>query len=127
MAFYTEDQVNVKYTYSVVTNIFNELSVDPSELTPSRIISVVANYYKIHKKDIVGKSRRKEYVAPRHIAIYLVRTITNMNYKEIGQVFGNRDHSSIISAVKSIDKNMKLNKAVEMAVNAIETKVKTQS
>ena len=123
--FYTENDLNFKYTYITISNIFKDLAVNPSELTPSRIINVVANYYKINKKDIIGKSRKKEFVVPRHIAIFLVRGITNLSYIEIGKVFGGRDHSTIISAVKSIDQNMKLDKSVKLAISTIEQKVKT--
>lgn len=125
IAFYTENDNDIKYTYVTISNIFKDLAIDPSELTPSRIIGVVANYYKINKKDLIGKSRKKEFVVPRHIAIYLVREITKLGYIEIGKAFGGRDHSTIISAVKSVDQNMKMDKAVKLAVSSIEQKVKT--
>lgn len=127
IAFYTENDKNVKYTYTAIANIFKDLAVDPSELTPGRIISVVASYYKINKKDITGKSRKKEYVVPRHIAIYLVREITGLGFVDIGKQFGGRDHSTIISAVNSIDRNLKMDKAVKMAVSSIEQKIKTMT
>ena len=69
VVFFTESETNLKYTYVVVSNIFKELSVDPSELTPSRVILVVSNYYKINKRDIIGKSRKQNVVTARHIAM----------------------------------------------------------
>ena len=125
ISFYTENDNDIKYTYTVVSNIFRDLAVDPSELTPNRIITTVSNYYKINKKDIIGKSRKKEFVIPRHIAIYLVREITKLSYVEIGKSFGDRDHSTIISAVRTIGQNIKMDKAVKLAVSSIEQKVKT--
>lgn len=125
ISFYTEDDLHVKYTYTVVSRIFKNLSIDPSELTPLRIINVVANYYKINKKDIIGKSRKKEFVSPRHIAVYLIRHITGLGYTEIGKHFGGRDHSTTISAVRSIDRLMKIDKALSLAINSLERKVKT--
>ncbi len=125
IAFYTENDKHVKYTFIVVSNIFKNLTIDPSELTPTRIIGVVANYYRITKKDIIGKSRKKELVLPRHIAIYLIREIIGIGYTEIGKHFGGRDHSTIISAVRSIDKSMKMDKALKLAISSLEQKVKT--
>ncbi|NQZ65608.1 MAG: chromosomal replication initiator protein DnaA [Mycoplasmatales bacterium] len=125
IAFYTENDKHVKYTYVVVSNIFKDLAIDPSELTPVRIINIVASYYRITKKDITGKSRKKDLVLPRHIAIYLIREIIGIGYTEIGKYFGGRDHSTIISAVKSIDRSMKIDKALKLAISSLEQRVKT--
>ena len=125
ISYYTESDNDVQYTYTTVSNIFKNLVVDPSELTPDRIINTVAAYYKITKKDIIGKSRRKEFITPRHICIYLIRSICKIGYIDIGKIFSNRDHSTIISASKKIDKELKMNEAVKMAVGMIEQKIKT--
>lgn len=122
--FYTENEKHTKYTYNVVSAIFKNLAVDPSELTPNRIIDVVSNYYKIHKKDLVGKSRKKEFVLPRHIAMYLIREITTTPLTEVGRYFGGRDHSTVINGVKQIDSSLKIDRALKMAVAAIEQKIK---
>ena len=125
ISFYTEQVLDVKYTFTVVSNIFKDLAVDPSELTPSRIISVVSAYYKINKSDLIGKSRKQSLVQARHIAIYLIREITGLGYVEIGRYFGGRDHSTIITAVKSVDQKMKMEKAVGLAIQAIRQRIKT--
>lgn len=125
IVFYTENEKHTKYTYNVVSTIFRDLAVDPSELTPERIISVVANYYSIHKKDIVGKSRKKEFVIPRHMAMYLIREITDSSLIEIGKIFGGRDHSTIINGISRIDQAMKMDKAVNLAVSNIEQRIRT--
>ncbi len=124
IGFYMENKNNVKYTYNIISNIFKNLEIDQSELTPSRIISVIANYYKINKSDIKGKSRKKEFVFPRHVSIYLIRQMTNLSQKEIGRIFGNRDHSTIINAIKNIDKKIKIDKAHKLAIEQIERKIK---
>ena len=123
--FYTENEKHTKYTYNVVSAIFRDLAVDPSELTPDRIVSVVSNYYGINKKDLVGKSRKKEFVLPRHIAMYLIREITDTSLSDIGKVFGGRDHSTIINGVKQIDKSMKMDKAIKLAIANIEQRIRT--
>ena len=123
--FFTESETNLKYTYVVVSNIFKELSVDPSELTPSRVILVVSNYYKINKKEITGKSRKQNIVTSRHIAMWLVREINKLSYAQIGKVFGGRDHSTALSAINKIELSMKTNKSVRTAVDKIEHKIKS--
>ncbi len=125
IVFFTDNESNIKYTYEVISNIFKELAIDPAELTPSRIITTVASYYKIHKKDIVGKSRKQEFVVARRMAIFLIRKINKLSFSEIGKHIGNRDHSTIISAVTKIEHNMKINNAVKIAANKIEAKIKS--
>lgn len=125
--FFLELDSNTRYTYSVISNIFKELTIDQDELTPSRIINKVASYYKINKSDIVGKSRNKEIIIARHMAIWFIRKILNLPYKEIGKLFGNRDHSTVISAIKVIDKKMMMNNVVKLAAEKIEEKIKSNS
>ena len=125
VVFFTETETNIKYTYVVISNIFKGLSVDPTELTPSRVISVVANYYKINKKDIIGKSRKQNIVVARHIAIWLIRSIIKLSYSQIGKVVGGRDHSTILSAINKVEHSMKINKASKTVVEKIEHKIKS--
>ena len=59
----------------------------------------------IKKEDIVGSRRTKEVAAARHIAIYLVRTITEMSLPNIGKIF-NRDHSTVMASIDLVEKKM---------------------
>lgn len=127
VSFFLELDSNTQYTFAVVSNIFKELTINPVELTPSRVINTVASYYKINKSDIIGKSRKKNIVLARHMAIWLVRKILNIPYKEIGKIFGNKDHSTIMSSIKVIDKKMLLNNVVKLAADKIEEKIKSNS
>lgn len=123
--FYTEDDEDVEYTLSVISKIFHNLSLDASELTTDRILSTVSTYYKISKKDIIGKSRKREIVSARHVGIYLTREILGISYSQIGKAFGGRDHSTIMSACKLIDKNRNMDQATKLALKALENKIKT--
>lgn len=122
--FFAENSPKIKYTYTIISNIFKELDVDPVELTPNRVLNTICNYYKITKKDLIGKSRKKEFVTARHMAIWLIKKINNLSYVEIGTLFGNRDHSTIISAIKNIERLMTINKTVKIAAEKIEEKIK---
>ena len=125
VVFFTENVSNVKYTYLVISNIFKELSIDPAELTPNRILNVVSKYYKIHKKEVTGKSRKKDVVVARHMAMWLMRKILSMSLSEIGKTFGGRDHSTVLNATTKIELQIKMNKAVKFAAQKIENKIKS--
>ncbi|WKX02484.1 chromosomal replication initiator protein DnaA [Candidatus Mycoplasma mahonii] len=124
VVFFTMSESNIKYTYTVISSIFKELTIDPSELTPQRIINVVAKYYKIPKKVLMSKSRKKDVAFARQMTMWLVRSVLKKPYKEIGNIF-NRDHSTVISAVQNIETSMKLNSAVKSALNKLESNINT--
>lgn len=63
---------------------------------------VVANHYGVTVLDIVSARRTAKIIVPRHVAIYLARTMTTLTLPHIGRFFGNRDHSSIHFAVRKI-------------------------
>ncbi len=63
--------------------------------TPDDIIKVVADYYKIRPEDIRSKKRTKEITTPRHVAMYLIRVMTDYTLKDVGDIIGSRDHTTI--------------------------------
>jgi len=66
------------------------------------IINYVCEYYKVDTKELIGRSRKPNYVIPRHMVQYLMRNELNMNYTQIAKIF-NRRHNSIMHGVKCID------------------------
>ena len=75
------------------------------------------------KNERVGKSRVKNVAQARHIAIYLVRTITEMSLPNIGKLF-NRDHSTIISSIDTIEKKISSSPAIEIEINELIKEIK---
>jgi chromosomal replication initiator protein len=70
-----------------------------------KIFAMVFKKYGIKKDDLVGKKRTKEIAFARHIAIYMIREVTEMSLPNIGKLF-NRDHSTILSSVELIQKRI---------------------
>jgi chromosomal replication initiator protein len=83
----------------------NELlgGAEPVNVTVDKIFAAVEKKYNVTKTDLESKSRVKEVAQARHIAIYLIRSITEMSLPHIGKMF-NRDHSTVISSIEAIDK-----------------------
>ncbi|AIA29184.1 chromosomal replication initiation protein DnaA [Mycoplasmopsis californica] len=106
LSWYKEDiasKTNGRYTESILKNILQSIASNNERVTTDSIIDHVAKYYKISKKDILGKSRQKNVVLARHMAIYIIRDEMNIPLEKIGQIFGNRDHSTILNALKKIE------------------------
>lgn len=77
------------------------------EVTCDYIQEVVASRYNISIHDIVGKRRTQNIASARQVAMFLSRELTGCSYPELGAVFGGRDHSTVIHAVKVITEKMR--------------------
>lgn len=79
------------------------------ELKPTDIIGRVAKYFHLTFDDLVGPTRTKNVTIARQIAMYLTRDLTSMSLVNIGQVFGGRDHTTVMHNCKTISEGMKDN------------------
>jgi chromosomal replication initiator protein len=75
------------------------------ELTPSRVIEIVASHYGIPLNDVLGKSQSKDCVVPRQVAMHLCRELLGMPYTKIGEIFS-RNHSTVMSSCRHVKKNV---------------------
>jgi len=87
--------------------------------TPKDILEKVAGFYGIAPGDIIKKNRRKEFVKPRQIAMYLMRTEIKSSFPSIGTFLGNRDHTTAMHAYKKISEGMENDKSIEQEVHLI--------
>jgi chromosomal replication initiator protein len=76
------------------------------ELTVEEILKKVSLHFNIKVSDIKSAKRVKAVVLPRQIAMYISRQLTSSSYPEIGDRFGGKDHSTIIHAIRKIEKLM---------------------
>lgn len=76
-------------------------------LDSNKIIETVCQYFRITHNEIIGKKRTKDIVEARMIAIYLIREILDLPFVTIGQIFGGRDHSTIIYSYEKINNSIK--------------------
>lgn len=82
----------------------NSKSPSAQELTPDKIILSVSGYFNLDPAQITGKNRRQDIVFARHLAMYLCRELLGAQLGAIGEIFSNRDHSSVIYSVNKIKK-----------------------
>lgn len=95
-----------------------------NELSISKIRKTVCDYYNITKQQITSANRTKNIAIPRHIAMYLCRKLLDAPYKEIGNEFGKRDHSTVISAIEKVEQLIKTDSTYLTAINDIERRIK---
>ena len=96
---------------------------DKTGLSPKKIIDTVADYYGLTHQQIVSKTRTKNIANARHISIYLSRKMLNLAYEKIGDEFGGRDHATIMSACRKVDKQIKTDPAMKQAITELENRI----
>ncbi len=93
------------------------------EINVQLIMKTVADYYGIAVDDLIRQTRRREYAVPRQYAMFLTRELTDMSLPQIGQAFGGRDHSTVLHACNTVDKNMKTTPSIASVVQDIRSLV----
>ncbi len=113
---FTGRPIDIDLAIEATSNLLKE---NEKVITAENVIKSVCNYFNIKIADIKSNKKLKEFVEPRQIAMYLIRTYTELSFPEIGGKFGGKDHSSIIYAVNKVKKNLKNNEGLEKTLNNI--------
>lgn len=111
------EKVTINVAQKTISDILN--NDQPPPLTVEKIIDEVARTFGITSDDIRSSKRNSNISNARQIAIYAVREITNLSMNLIGEEFGNRDHSTIVYAIKQIEKNMEKDPKLKATVEDI--------
>ena len=80
------------------------LNLSENRVTIDLIQTTVCRFFKISKNEMLSARRSRYLVRPRQTAIYLTKILTSKSLPEIGREFSNRDHTTIIHSVKTIEK-----------------------
>ena len=94
------------------------------QITAELIMSTVCDYYGLTMDDLTGPTRKREITVPRQIAMYLTREMTGMSLPQIGNVFGGRDHTTVLHSCKTVEANMTVNTDIRAVVEDIKILVK---
>jgi len=106
---------NISETKVILKDLLN---LPENKVTIDLIQSTVCKFYKISKNEMLSSRRSRYLVRPRQTAIYLTKILTSKSLPEIGREFSNRDHTTIIHSVKTIEK---LKKDDPELINNIDT------
>lgn len=95
-----------------------------SQLTEIKIINTVADYYNLAPSQLTGKIRTGQISLARHIAMYLIREMLDLPLKKIGATFGGKDHTTVMSALIKVDKELKNNNQLKEAIAELKKRIK---
>lgn len=114
----TATPINMETARKVLKDILVERN---REISVEEIIKRVGAHFNVKVTDLKSPKRLKAVVLPRQIAMYLARQLTASSYPEIGERFGGKDHSTIIHAIRKVEKlmseNFQLRQTIEMLKN----------
>ena len=97
------------------------------EITGATIMAATADYFGLTMEDLCGSSRSRMLVTARQIAMYLCRELTDLSLPKIGQMFGGRDHTTVIHADRKIRAQMPERRATYNQVAELTHRIKTRS
>lgn len=112
---------NEKININFIAEVFEDMNIEEKSSFDS-IINLVAKKYGINQKDILSKSRKRDIIIARNIAIFLTRDILHYSLKDIGKKF-NKDHSTIMYAINKIDQNLKKNDEFKEIINELKLNI----
>lgn len=100
----TGSPITIEYTRTVLSDLLHSRA---QQLSVESIQKTVADYFSVKVSDLKSHRRHKTLVRPRQVAMYLARKHAKASYPDLGSRFGDKDHTTVMSACKRIDKLLK--------------------
>ena len=110
LASLTKNEITIELAQKVIEGILGKEIAKKTSL--KMVLASTGKEYSVSEKNLLGKGRQMEFVIARHVAMYLCRELTNSSLISIGKHFGNRDHSTVIHACKTIENKMKTDESL---------------
>ena len=99
------------------------LNLSENKVTIDTIQTIVCKFFKISKNEMLSPRRSRYLVRPRQTAIYLAKMLTSKSLPEIGRAFSNRDHTTVIHSVKTIEKITKEDNELNINIDSLKNKI----
>ncbi|MCQ2796546.1 MAG: chromosomal replication initiator protein DnaA [Bacilli bacterium] len=117
------DHISLSNAIEAVSD-FLKANESNKKLSEIKIIDVVSNYYSLTPSQLTGNMRTSQIALARHIAMYLMRELLDISFDKIGESFGGKDHSTVMSACKNVEKGVKTNPSLESVIKELKEKLK---
>ena len=99
------------------------LNLSENKVTIDLIQTLVCKFFKISKNEMISSRRSRYLVRPRQTAIYLSKLLTSKSLPEIGRSFSNRDHTTVIHSVKTIERLRKEDSELNVNIDSLKNKI----
>ena len=95
------------------------VDAEPDHLTPERIVAAVGEKFGVKVEALIGKRRTQLVAAPRQVAMYLLRQLTDLSLVEIGRIFGGRDHTTVMYSCERVADRITTEESFREKVNGL--------
>jgi len=113
----SKKQLNVNDCKIILKDVYKNSKI----ITIEKIQNVTSNFYSLNLQEMLSQRRSRPLARPRQIAMYLAKKLTTRSLPEIGRKFANRDHTTVIHAVKTIEKLCQINDELKKNVEDIKS------
>ena len=96
-----------------------------AQLSEQKIINVVADYYNLAPNQLTGKVRTGQLALARHVAMYLIRINIDVPLNKIGNMFGGRDHTTVMNGISKVESMLKTDEALKAAIEELQKRIKS--
>jgi chromosomal replication initiator protein len=117
-------EIDLELAKQIMKNIVHDIE---TEVGIDYIQKTVAEYFHLKVDDLKDKTRKKEIVIARQVAMYFSKEYTNHSLKSIGYHFGGRDHSTVIHAVQSVNDMIDVNANFRSSIKDLKEKLKIKT
>ena len=123
MSIHTDRDVNIEFTKESLEPLLKNKRNGGDDDAYENVKSIVADFYGITVAELVGPKRSSQYITPRHICMYILKTKYDIPYKKIGALLGGRDYTTVMAAVTKITHERQTDEGINMALNRILSKI----
>jgi len=121
-ASFNKQEITIELTETILKDVLPESK--PLQITVPLIQQVVSDYFNLKPEDLKAKKRTRSISFPRQIAMYITREITDLSLPKIGELYGGRDHTTVIHAYERIHSEIQIDASLEANIKELINKIK---
>jgi chromosomal replication initiator protein len=100
----TAEPITIERAEFIVRDLMS--AVEPKRIKIDDILRIVSKHFGVNRADLLSSRRNRSIVRPRQIGMYLAKSLTSRSLPEIGRRFGNRDHTTVLHAIRKVEQLM---------------------
>ncbi|MER2600547.1 MAG: chromosomal replication initiator protein DnaA [Caldilineales bacterium] len=113
----------MRLTADRIAVILADMAPLKAQVSPQEVVALVARYFEISTEELASPSRKRDIVQARQVAMYLVRNELDISFANIGDMFGGRDHATVMHSVEKVEKLLNDDELTHSAVETLRAQI----
>jgi len=123
----THQEMTLQLARAALSGVLRRGRDEGPVLSPERIQDMVARRWRVKPEALASKRRTKDLMVPRQVAMYLIKETLGTSLVQIGEIFGGRDHSTVIHSIRKVQEEMARDPEFRKKVDEAREEVQTAS